>query len=118
MDTRHTGNSPDDSDYHRPGAEPLLARTGHVGPMGTLIADLKTKVDPETKEAFDRIARCTGGSNGDASSAMRNYVYWVVHGKTYDKLCDEAAQRRRALLIPQGHVEGLMRPGHGEAANV
>lgn len=85
---------------------PLLSRTGMVSPIGTLTEDVGTKVDVDTKEAFRRICAEAGT---DASGAIRNYVCKVVHGKTYDELCFESAQRRRLLLgteVPIGVLKG------------
>ncbi len=89
---------------------PLLSRTGSVSPLGTLIEDLKTKLDPDTAEAF---RRACAESGTDVAGALRNYVCHVVHGKTYDQLVHDAAQRRRLLLIPEGPIGGL---GAGGAA--
>jgi antitoxin component of RelBE/YafQ-DinJ toxin-antitoxin module len=75
--------------------ELLLSRTGVASPIGSLTEDLGTKVDQETKDAFKRICR-EGGT--DAAGAIRNYVCKVVHGKTFDELVLESAQRRRLAL--------------------
>lgn len=75
--------------------EPLLSRTGCVSPIGTLTEDLGTKVDIDTKEKFRQI--CAEGGT-DAAGAIRNYVCKVVHGKTFDELMLESAQRRRLVL--------------------
>lgn len=85
---------------------PLLSRTGTVSPIGTLTEDLKTKVDPDTDQAFRRICAEAGT---DVAGALRNYVCKVVHGKTFDELCFEAAQRRRLLLLGEGSNGALMR---------
>lgn len=79
--------------------QPMLSRTGMVSPIGTLTEDLKTKVDPDTEQAFRRICAEAGT---DVAGALRNYVCKVVHGKTYDELCFEASQRRRLLLNVEG----------------
>jgi hypothetical protein len=79
--------------------QPLLSRTGIVSPIGTLIADLKTKVDPDTEQAFRRICAESGT---DVAGALRNYVCKVVHGKTFDELVIQAAQRRRLSLALEG----------------
>lgn len=79
--------------------QPLLSRTGVQSPIGTLIADLKTKVDPDTEQAFRRIC---AEANTDAAGALRNYVCKVVHGKTFDELVLEASQRRRLALGLEG----------------
>jgi hypothetical protein len=77
----------------------LQSRTGTVSPIGTLISEIKTKVDPDTEQAFRRICAEAGT---DAAGALRNYVCKVVHGKTFDELVIEKAQRRRLDL----HLEG------------
>lgn len=84
---------------------PLLSRTGTVSPIGTLIADLKTKVDPDTEQAFRRICADAGT---DAAGALRNYVCKVVHGKTFDQLVLESSQRRRLALGLEGPNEALI----------
>lgn len=93
--------------------QPLLSRTGSVSPLGTLIADLKTKVDPDTEEAFRRICAQAGT---DVAGALRNYVCKVVHGKTFDELSFEASQRRRLLLQVEGSNGALIGASGGSAA--
>lgn len=83
---------------------PLLARTGVQSPLGTLIADLKTKVDPDTEQAFRRLCADAGT---DVAGALRNYVCKVVHGETYDEMVLKASQRRRLLLLPEGPIGAL-----------
>lgn len=85
--------------------QPLLSRTGIAPPLGSLEHELKTKVDFDTFEAFKRIC---AAADSDASKAMRNYVYKVVHQRTFDELCFEASQRRRLLLLPEGHDGALI----------
>lgn len=85
--------------------EQLLSRTGVQSPIGTLTEEVKTKVDPDTEQAFRRICAQAGT---DASGALRNYVCKVVHGKTFDELVLEASQRRRLAMGLEGPIEGLM----------
>jgi hypothetical protein len=85
--------------------QPLLSRTGTVSPIGTLIADLKTKVDPDTEQAFRRICAEAGT---DVAGALRNYVCKVVHGKTFDELAYEQAQRKRLDLQVEGPIGSLI----------
>lgn len=85
--------------------EPLLSRTGVISPIGTLTEELKTKVDASTEEAFRRICAQAGT---DVAGALRNYVCKVVHGKTFDELSFEAAQRRRLLVDVEGPNGGLI----------
>lgn len=84
--------------------QPLLSRTGIAPPLGSLEHELKTKVDLDTFEAFKRIC---ASADSNASNAMRNYVYQVVHKKTFDEMLFEASQRRRLLLLPEGHDGAL-----------
>lgn len=86
-----------------PGA--LLSRTGIVSPIGTLTQELKTKVDAETEQEFRRLCANAGT---DVAGALRNYVCKVVHGKTFDQLVHEAAQRRRLMLDAEGPIGDLM----------
>lgn len=86
-------------------AELLLSRTGIQSPIGPLTEDLGTKVDADTKEAFKRIASQAGT---DAAGAIRNYVCKVVHGKTFDQLVLEEAQRRRLVLGLEGPIGVLI----------
>lgn len=94
------GTPPDDSENRV-----QFMRTGSVAPMGTLLGELGTKVDMDTAAAFRQ--RCKA-SNTDVAGALRNYVYKVVHGKTYEQLCIEASQRRESLLLGEGSIEGLI----------
>lgn len=75
---------------------PQFSRTGVVAPMGTLISELRTKVDSSTEEAFKRLCH---EADTDVSGALRNWVYLRVHGKTYDQIVYESMQRRAALLF-------------------
>jgi uncharacterized protein with von Willebrand factor type A (vWA) domain len=90
---------------------PMLSRTAATSPIGKLTEDLKTKVDPDTEQAFRRICAEAGT---DAAHALRNYVCKVVHGKTFDELSFEASQRRRLLLDGEGLSGALL--GAREAA--
>jgi hypothetical protein len=83
------------------GESPLLSRTGTHCPFGALTEDMKTKVDPETAERFRQLS-VAGGR--DVSGQLREYVYWLVHGKQFTDLCIEDLQRRRLNLMPEGHV--------------
>lgn len=83
----------------------LLSRSGVISPIGTLSEELKTKVDAETEQEFRRLCAKAGT---DVSGALRNYVCKVVHGKTFDQLVHEAAQRKRLMLELEGPNEGLI----------
>lgn len=81
--------------------EAAYSRTGMVAPMGTLIDELKTKVDPETAAAFRRkVNEC----NTDTAGALRDWIYMVVHGKTYTDICLDASKDRRAALFGTGPI--------------
>ena len=84
---------------------PAFARTGFVSPMGTLLDELKTKVDPETALEFRRMVHDAGM---DASGALRDWVYSVVHGKTYTDICMDAAKVKRQKLFGTGPIGGLV----------
>lgn len=81
-----------------------FARTGMVAPMGTLIDELKTKVDPDTAAAFRRRVNEVGT---DPAGALRDWVYLVVHGKTYTDICLHASQAKRDALFGKGPIEAL-----------
>lgn len=76
---------------------PMFAR-GIAGPLGKLEHELKTKVDEHTHGLFLR--QCAI-QNTDASNELRNCVYALVHGKSYDQMVIEklshAVQRTEAL---------------------
>lgn len=81
-----------------------LARTGMVSPMGTLIDELKTKVDPDTAAIFRRKVHEIGS---DTSAALRDWVYLVAHGKTYSDLILEASKAKRDALFGTGPFQAL-----------
>ena len=83
--------------------EPHLARPAVLGPFGSMDAELKTVVDAQTLEAFDRKARAAGM---DRSKVLRNLAYLFVHGKSFDVLLAEAADRRMRLLLGEGLEQG------------
>lgn len=77
--------------------DPAFSR-GIAGPLGKLEHPLKTKVDEHTHTLFLR--QCAM-QRTDASSQIRNCVYALVHGKSYDQMVVEKvnhdAQRTEAL---------------------
>lgn len=81
-----------------------LSRTGMVGPMGTLIDELKSKVDPDTGAAFRKLC---AEAHMDHSSAIRDWVYLKVHGKTYTEMLVDAAKTKREKLFGKGPIEAL-----------
>lgn len=76
----------------------MLSRPGQFGPFGKNDAECKTHVDDVTLEAFDRKAAAFGGR----SALLRNLVCLVAHGKSYDVLMAEAADRRMRLVMGEG----------------
>lgn len=93
--------------------DPLLSRTGIVSPIGTLTEPLQTKVDADTEQAFRRICASAGT---DVAGALRNYVCKVVHGKTFDELVHEHAQRRRLDLQLEASIGNLIGSPAGAGA--
>lgn len=91
---------------------PLTARPAVPGPFGSMEAELKTVVDLKTLEAFDRKAHAAGL---DRSKALRNLAYLFVHGKSFDVLAAEAADRRMRLLLGEG-LELAQQLGNATAA--
>lgn len=82
-----------------------FSRTGMVAPMGTLIDELKTKVDPETGAAFRRKVYDAGYK--EYAGALRDWIYLVAHGKTYSDICVDASKNKREALFGTGPFEGL-----------
>ncbi|WP_294767171.1 hypothetical protein [uncultured Rhodoferax sp.] len=82
-----------------PQEDDAFARTGMISPMGTLIDELKTKVDPDTAAAFRRKVNEAGM---DSSGAIRDWVYMLVHGKTYTEICLDASKSKREALFGTG----------------
>jgi hypothetical protein len=64
---------------------PVFAR-GIAGPLGKLDYPLKTKVDEHTHTLF--LQQCAL-QRTDASNQIRNCVYALVHGKSYDQMVVE-----------------------------
>lgn len=85
----------------------LLARLGLASPMGLLDECLKTHVDLETAEVFRRKAREAGT---DTSGALRDWIYQVVHGKTFTDIQVDAAKVKRQALFGTGPAVGQMEP--------
>lgn len=76
----------------------LAFSRGIAGPLGKLDWVLKTKVDEHTHALF--LQQCAM-QRTDASNQIRNCVYALVHGKSYDQMIVERlnhdAQRTQAL---------------------
>jgi len=64
---------------------PVFAR-GIAGPLGKLDYQLKTKVDEHTHTLF--LQQCAL-QRTDSSNQIRNCVYALVHGKSYDQMVVE-----------------------------
>lgn len=82
----------------------FFSRTGIVAPMGTLLDELKTRVDPDTALEFRRQVHEAGT---DAAGALRDWVYLVVHGKTYTDICLDEAKSKREALFGKGPIQAL-----------
>lgn len=80
------------------------SRTGMVPPMGTLLDDLKTKVDPDTAAAFRKLVAEAGT---DVAGALRDWVYLKVHGKTYTDILLAEKKVNRDLLFGTGPIRAL-----------
>jgi hypothetical protein len=76
-----------------------LSRPSVAGPFGKQEAECKTHVDEATLDLFQRKALAAGL---DRSKLLRNLVYLVAHGKSYDVLVAEAADRRMRLALGEG----------------
>lgn len=94
-----TPGTPEHGPDTGPGAEPMFARSATVGPFGKLDAELKTVVDVDTLELIDRKARLGGVTRSDV---MRNLAYLFAHGKSFDALQADAANRRMRLMLGEG----------------
>jgi hypothetical protein len=81
------------------GQDAQLSRPSSVGPFGKLDAECKTVVDQHTLELIDQKARAAGSTRSDI---QRQLMYLFAHGKTYDVLMAEAADRRMRLMLGEG----------------
>lgn len=74
-----------------------------LNPHGKFLWELKTKVDEETYERFNEIAK-KAGSN--AASILRDYVFLVVHGETETDLVIREAnlKREKMMCTPVGRA--------------
>jgi hypothetical protein len=102
------------------GQDAQLSRPTQIGPFGTMTAELKTAIDQDTLEAFDKKARAAGVTRSDV---LRNLAYIFVHGKSFDVLMAEAADRRMRLLLGEGlelarEIQQLAVRGDVNAADV
>lgn len=76
-----------------------FARTGVMSPTGPLTEPLKTFVDFETAEAFRRLAN---EADMDVSSALRDWVFKLVHQKTFTEMVADAQKVKSAKLFGTG----------------
>jgi hypothetical protein len=81
-----------------------FSRNGLDNPMGKLLDELKTKVDPDTALMFRKAVHEAGT---DAAGALRDWVYLVAHGKTFTDICLDAAKVKRTKLFGTGPNEAL-----------
>lgn len=92
--------------------QPYYSR-GIAGPLGKLEHELKTKVDEQTHLLFRQ--QCAM-QNTDTARELRNCVYALVHGKSYDQMLVERlnhdVQRTRALAQLIGPFGGPESGGH------
>lgn len=82
----------------------LFSRNGMTAPMGTLIDELKTKVDPDTAAAFRKKVHECGT---DSAGALRDWVYLVVHGKTFTDIKLAQEKVKRDALFGKGPIQAL-----------
>lgn len=68
------------------GDEPPMFARGIAGPLGKLDREIKSRIDEHTHTLFLQQCALRGT---DASSAVRDCVYALVHGKTYQQMVVE-----------------------------
>jgi hypothetical protein len=78
------------------------ARTGVISPTGPLTEPLKTFVDFETAEKFRRILNET---DMVVAGALRDWVFMVVHKKTFTEMVADAQKVKSAALFGTGPIE-------------
>lgn len=61
---------------------PAFAR-GIAGPLGKLISEAKTKIDPITEELW--LQHCAN-VNSDTATLLRDFIYATVHKRTYRQM--------------------------------
>lgn len=82
-----------------------FGRTGILSPTGPLTEPLKTFVDFETAEAFRRLCN---ESTTDVSKALRDWVFKLVHGKTFTEMVADAQKLNNAKLFGTGSNQDQM----------
>jgi hypothetical protein len=78
------------------------SRAGTVSPFGTLTEPAKTWVDFNTMQAFRAMV---SEADMDVSSAIRDWIYLKVHGKTFTDFCVHASKVKAAKLFGPGPNE-------------
>lgn len=91
---------------------PHFSRTGFVGPFGPLMQPVKTLVDFDTDLMFRQKCHEAGT---DVATALRNYIYKVARGETYEELCFHAAKVRAQSLLLEGPIAVLSKKTGGAA---
>lgn len=91
-----------DNDISHDDEQPAFARTGVISPTGPLTEPLKTFVDFETAEAFRRLANEAGM---DVSGALRDWVFKLVHKKTFTEMVADAQKVKSDKLFGTGSIE-------------
>ena len=75
-------------------------------PMGKLLDDLKTKVDFETGAKFRQMLH---EIDMDPSRALRDWVYMLVHGRTYTEILFDTVKVKREALFGKGPIGATLR---------
>lgn len=83
---------------------PAFSRTGMVAPMGTLLDELKTRVDSDTALLFRKKVHEAGT---DTAGALRDWIYLVVHGKTFTDIRLDQEKVKRDALFGKGPIQAL-----------
>lgn len=83
---------------------PAWSRTGIVSPTGTLISELKTKVDPETDLLFRRAVMESGT---DVAGALRDFVFLIARGQTFTSMVADEAKVKHDRFFGKGLIEAL-----------
>lgn len=84
-----------------------FSRAGITNPMGKLLSELKTKVDPETDLAFRRLVHEAGT---DVAGALRDWIFLKVHGRTFTDIVRDAEKVNRDKLFGTG-PDGVLSKG-------
>lgn len=82
---------------------PMFAR-GIAGPLGKLDIPAKTKIDEKTFELWRQQCSLHGV---DTSSALRDFIYASVYGKTYRQMVLDKANHEAKRIETLASVIGL-----------